>query len=59
MINNNGLFKLLSISKKDLAIKFMDKYIDEIMPEIIKTDKYISSKKDMKIIKNSFVINFA
>lgn len=51
MINNNGLFKLLSISKKDLAKKFMDKYIDEIMPEITKTGKYISSKKDMNKIK--------
>ena len=52
MINNNGLFKLLSISKKELAKKFMDKYIDEIMPQITKTGKYISSKKDMELIKN-------
>ena len=50
MINNNGLFKLLSKSKKTLAKKFMDKYIDEIMPEITKTGKYISSKKDMELI---------
>jgi prophage antirepressor-like protein len=52
MINNNGLYKLLSISKKELAKKFMDKYIDEIMPQITKTGKYISSKKDMELIKN-------
>ena len=51
MINNNGLFKLLSISKKKMAKKFMDKYIDEIMPEITKTGRYISSKKDMDKIK--------
>ena len=51
MINNNGLFMLLSISKKQLAKQFMQKYIDEIMPEITKSGKYISSKKDMDKIK--------
>jgi hypothetical protein len=50
MINNNGLFMLLSISKKKLAKQFMKKYIDEIMPQITKTGKYISSKKDMELI---------
>jgi prophage antirepressor-like protein len=51
MINNNGLFMLLSLSKKDLAKQFMKQYIDEIMPKITKTGKYISSKEDMDKIK--------
>jgi prophage antirepressor-like protein len=51
MINNNGLFMLLAISTKPLAKQFMKKYIDEIMPSITETGKYISSAKDMKRIK--------
>ena len=51
MINNNGLFMLLAISTKPLAKQFMKKYIDEIMPSITETGKYISSNKDMKKIK--------
>ena len=50
-INNNGLFMLLSLSKKDLAKQFMDQYIQEIMPSITKTGKYISSNEDMDKIK--------
>ena len=42
---------LLSLSKKDLAKQFMKQYIDEIMPTITKTGKYISSKEDMNKIK--------
>ena len=41
MINNNGLFYVLSKSKKPLARLFMNKYIEEIMPEITSIDKYI------------------
>jgi prophage antirepressor-like protein len=52
MINNNGLFMLLSMSTKPLAKQFMEKYIDEIMPSITETGKFISSDKDMKRIKN-------
>ena len=51
MINNNGLYMLLSRSRKDIAKQFMNMYIDEIMPSITKTGKYISSNKDMKKIK--------
>ena len=51
MINNNGLFMLLAISKKPLAKQFMKKYIDEIMPSITTTGKYISSDKEMEKIK--------
>lgn len=40
MINNNGLFYVLSKSKKPLALLFINKYIDEIMPNITSTDKY-------------------
>ena len=50
MINNNGLFMLLSLSTKPLAKQFMKKYIDEIMPQITKTGKYISAKEDQKKI---------
>jgi prophage antirepressor-like protein len=51
MINNNGLFMLLAISTKPIAKQFMKKYIDEIMPSITTTGKYISSDKEMKKIK--------
>ena len=47
LINNNGLFMLLAASKKPLAKQFMKQYIDEIMPAITKTGKYISSNEDM------------
>jgi prophage antirepressor-like protein len=50
MINNNGLFMVLSMSTKPLAKQFMKKYIDEIMPSITTTGKYISSDADMKKI---------
>jgi prophage antirepressor-like protein len=52
MINNSGLFSILRNSRLPLADKFMDKYIDEIMPQITETGKYISSKKDMALIKD-------
>ena len=52
MINNNGLFMLLSLSKKDMAKQFMDEYIQKIMPIITKTGKYISSKEEMDKIKS-------
>ena len=51
MINNTGLYLILAISTKPLAKQFMKKYIDEIMPSITKTGKYISSDKDMEKIK--------
>ena len=42
---------LLAISKKPLAKQFMKKYIDEIMPSITTTGKYISNTKEMEKIK--------
>jgi len=51
MINNIGLFMLLSRSKKELSKQFMEKYIEDIMPSIFTTGKYISSESDMKKIK--------
>ena len=51
MINNNGLFYVLSKSKKPLAQLFMNKYIEEIMPEITSTGRYMSSKNDIYKIK--------
>jgi len=50
MINNSGLFFVLSKSTKPLAKKFMKKYIEEIMPYITSTGKYISSKEEMNKI---------
>lgn len=50
MINNNGLFMLLSISTKPLAKIFMQKYLEDIMPKITKTGIYISSQEDMEKI---------
>ena len=38
------------MSTKPLAKQFMKKYIDEIMPSITTTGKYISSDADMKKI---------
>ena len=51
MINNNGLIYVLSKSKKPFARLFMNKYIEEIMPEITSTGKYISSNDDIYKIK--------
>ena len=41
MINEPGLNYILSTSRKPLAKLFMDKYINEIMPQIRKTGKFI------------------
>jgi len=46
MINKNGLFMLLSLSTKPLAKLLMEKYINDIMPKITLTGKYISSSND-------------
>ncbi len=48
MINHEGLFYILSKSKKPIAKLFMNKYITEIMPSISKTGKYISSNNEQK-----------
>jgi prophage antirepressor-like protein len=50
MINQSGLFKVLTKSKLSLAKDFMSKYIDEIMPKITSTGKYISSTEDQNKI---------
>lgn len=41
IINELGLNYILSVSNKPLAKLFMDKYINEIMPQIRKTGKFI------------------
>lgn len=41
IINESGLYYILSISNKPLAKLFMDKYINEIMPQVRKTGKFI------------------
>lgn len=45
-INEPGLYQVLSKSKKDIAQKFMDKYYQDIMPQIRKHGKYKLSKED-------------
>ena len=35
-----------------LAKQFMEKYLDDIMPSIFKSGKFISSEADMKKIKD-------
>lgn len=54
-INESGLYELLSISTKQIAKIFMNKYFTEIMPKIRKTGKYILdkvSKKELDKINN-------
>ena len=51
LINESGLYQLLSQSRKPLAQLFMNKYFTEIMPQIRKTGKYQVSEKEMKKIK--------
>ena len=51
-INESGLYKVLSKSKKPLAELFMRKYFIEIMPLIRKTGVYIATKKDKLNIVN-------
>ena len=55
MINKNGLFYILSKSKKPLAKKFIKKYIEEIIPDITSTGKYISSKEDINKILSHLI----
>ena len=46
LINESGLYELLSISTKPLAKLFMNKYFAEIMPTIRRTGKYILDIQD-------------
>lgn len=46
LINESGLYELLSISTKPLAKLFMNKYFAEIMPTIRQTGKYILDTHD-------------
>jgi len=48
LINESGLYEVLSLSKKDLAKEFMDKYFKEIMPKIRKEGIYKLSNNDKK-----------
>ena len=45
-INESGLYELLMNSNKPLAKAFMNKYLNEIMPTIRKTGKYILKEED-------------
>lgn len=45
-INEAGLYELLTKSNKPIAKAFMNKYLNEIMPTIRKTGKYILKEKD-------------
>jgi prophage antirepressor-like protein len=45
-INEPGLYQVLSKSNKNIAKIFMDKYYQEIMPQIRKHGKYEVSRKD-------------
>ena len=51
LVNESGLYEVLTKSSKPLAKTFLIKYLTEIMPQIRKTGKYISNKKDMNKIK--------
>jgi prophage antirepressor-like protein len=50
-IDEPGLYKLLSNSKKDIAIKFRDELFSNILPSIRKTGVYNVSKNDKEKIK--------
>ncbi len=45
-INEAGLYQLLTKSAKPIAKAFMNKYLNEIMPTIRKTGKYILKEED-------------
>ncbi len=50
-INESGLYELLTKSTKSIAKDFLNKYLNDIMPQIRKTGKYISNNNDMNKIK--------
>jgi len=50
-IDEAGLYKLLTNSKKDLAKKFKDEIFTNILPNIRKTGKYIVNKSDKEKLK--------
>ena len=51
MINEFGFNYVLSKSNKPLAVEFINKYINDIMIQIRKTGKYISSHEELIKIK--------
>ena len=51
MVNEFGFNYVLSKSNKPLAIEFINKYINDIMIQIRKTGKYISSHEELIKIK--------
>ena len=50
-IDEAGLYKLLSNSKKDLAEKFKDEIFSNILPNIRKTGEYIVNKNEKEKLK--------
>jgi prophage antirepressor-like protein len=51
MVNEFGFNYVLTKSNKTIAKEFMNKYINDIMIQIRKTGKYISSQEDINKIK--------
>ena len=52
LINEQGLYYILSNSTKPLAKLFMDKYINEIMPQIRKTGQFILDTSNKQKLDN-------
>ena len=50
-VDESGLYKLLSNSKKDLAEKFKDEIFSNILPNIRKTGEYIVNKNEKEKLK--------
>jgi prophage antirepressor-like protein len=51
-INEHGLYQILANSTKPLAKLFMDKYINEIMPQIRKTGQFILDTSNKQKLDN-------
>jgi prophage antirepressor-like protein len=52
MVDESGLYYILTKSTKPIAKDFLIKYITDIMPELRKTGQYIMNKTDKKKIMN-------
>jgi prophage antirepressor-like protein len=52
LINEAGLYYVLSHSNKEIAKNFMNDFYTTIMPELRKTGQYIMTKKERDKIKN-------
>jgi prophage antirepressor-like protein len=52
LINESGLYYVLSHSNKESAKDFMNDFYTTIMPELRKTGQFIMNKKEKEKIKN-------